>query len=87
MTSGNGMCGRVMFDRPKSGRIIGGRMLERAHTLGKYRGKQADHVRHLKALYYRQVEKLSIREIPEAIEYSYSEICRIQALYQYKVLS
>lgn len=36
--------------------------IERAHTLGKYRGKQADQERHQKVLYYRQVKKLSIRE-------------------------
>ena len=36
--------------------------IERAHTLGKYRGKQANQERHHKVLYYRQIKKLSIRE-------------------------
>lgn len=40
--------------------------IERAHTLGKYRGKQADQERHQKVLYYRQVKKLSIRETADA---------------------
>ncbi|HBR1414299.1 TPA: recombinase family protein [Klebsiella pneumoniae] len=56
--------------------------IERAHSLGKYRGKQADQERHQKVLYYRQVKKLSIRETSEATGYSPSQICRIQALYR-----
>jgi hypothetical protein len=36
--------------------------IEREHTLGKYRGKQADQERHQKILYYRQIKKLSIRK-------------------------
>lgn len=51
--------------------------IERAHTLGKYRGKQADQERHQKVLYYRQVKKLSIRETANATGYSPSQICRI----------
>ena len=31
--------------------------IERAHTLGKYRGKQADRERHQKVMYYRQIKK------------------------------
>lgn len=31
--------------------------IERAHSLGNYRGKQADQERHQKVLYYRQVKK------------------------------
>ncbi|EAM2342986.1 helix-turn-helix domain-containing protein, partial [Salmonella enterica] len=54
----------------------------RAHTLGKYRGKQADPERHQKVLYYRQIKKLSIRETADATGYSPSQICRIQALYR-----
>lgn len=56
--------------------------IERADTLGKYREKQADHERHQKVLYYRQVKKLSIRETAEATGYSPSQICRIQSLYR-----
>lgn len=56
--------------------------IERAHTLGRYRGKQADQERHQKVLYYRQVKKLSIRETADATGYSPSQICRIQALYR-----
>ncbi|EJU30411.1 resolvase, N-terminal domain protein [Klebsiella sp. OBRC7] len=56
--------------------------IERAHTLGKYRGKQADQERHKKVLYYRQVKKLSIRETAEATGYSTSQVCRIQALFR-----
>jgi len=56
--------------------------IKRAHTLGKYRGKQADQERHQKVLYYRQVKKLSIRETADATGYSPSQICRIQALYR-----
>ncbi len=37
--------------------------IERAHTLGKYRSKQADLERHQKVIYYRQIKKLSIREM------------------------
>ncbi len=55
--------------------------IERAHSLGKYRGKQADRERHQKVLYYRQVKKLSIRETAEATGYSSSQVFRIQALY------
>ncbi|EFW12936.1 putative resolvase, N terminal domain [Serratia symbiotica str. Tucson] len=51
--------------------------IERAHSLGKYRDKQADHERHQKVLYYRQVMKLSIRETAEATGYSCSQIRRI----------
>lgn len=53
--------------------------IERAHTLGKYRGRQADQERHQKVLYFRQVKKLSIRETADATGYSPSQICRIQA--------
>lgn len=56
--------------------------IERAHTLGRYRGKQADQEGHQKFLYYRQVKKLSIRETADATGYSASQICRIQALYR-----
>ncbi|WP_181959973.1 helix-turn-helix domain-containing protein, partial [Klebsiella pneumoniae] len=56
------------------------------HTLGKYRGKQADQERHQKVLYYRQVKKLSIRETADATGYSPSQICRIQALYRQRAL-
>ncbi|AZT35340.1 resolvase [Salmonella enterica] len=56
--------------------------IERAHTQGKYRGKQADQVRHQKVMYYRQVKKLSIRETAEATGYSCSQVCRIQNLYK-----
>ena len=56
--------------------------IERAHTLGKYRGKQADQERHQKVLYCRQVKKLSIRETADSTGYSPSQICRIQALYR-----
>lgn len=52
--------------------------IERAHTLGKYRGRQADQERHQKVLYYRQVKKLSIRETADATGYSASQVCRIQ---------
>ena len=58
--------------------------IERAHTQGKYRGKQADQERHQKVLYYRQVKKLSIRETADATGYSQSQICRIQAQYKEK---
>lgn len=56
--------------------------IERAHTLGKYRGKQADRERHQKVMYYRQIKKLSIRETAEVTGYSTSQVCRIQALYK-----
>jgi len=56
--------------------------IERAHTLGKYRGKQADLERHQKVLYYRHVKKLSIRETADATGYSTSQVCRIQALFR-----
>ncbi|RTQ03343.1 resolvase [Enterobacter sp. WCHEn045836] len=56
--------------------------IERAHTLGKYRGKQADQERHQKVLYYRQVKKLSIQETADATGYSASQVCRIQALHK-----
>ena len=56
--------------------------IERAHTLGKYRGKQAEQERHQKVLYYRQVKKLSIRETADATSYSASQVCRIQALHK-----
>jgi len=56
--------------------------IERAHTLGKYRGNQADLQRHEKVLYYRRVKKLTIRETADATGYSASQICRIQALYR-----
>ncbi|KDA93712.1 resolvase [Pantoea agglomerans Eh318] len=55
--------------------------IERAQTLGKYRGKQADRERHQKVMYYRQVKKLSIKEIAETTGYSCSQIYRIQSLY------
>lgn len=54
--------------------------IERTHTLGKDRVKQADQERHQKALYYRQIKKLSIWETADATRYSPSQICRIQAL-------
>ena len=56
--------------------------IERAPTLGKYRGKQADQERHKEVLYYRQVKKLSIRETVEATGYSTSQVCRVQALFR-----
>ncbi|HIF6624607.1 TPA: hypothetical protein ACX37D_000922 [Serratia marcescens] len=56
--------------------------IERAHTLGRYRGKQADQERHQKVLYYRQIKKLSIRETADATGYSTSQVCRIQAFYK-----
>ena len=56
--------------------------IERAHTLGEYRGKQADQERHQKVLCYRQVKKLSIRETADAMGYSTLQVCRIQALYR-----
>lgn len=56
--------------------------IERAHTLGRYRAKQAALERHQKVLYYRLVKKLSIRETADATGYSPSQICRIQALYR-----
>ncbi len=56
--------------------------IERAHTLGKYRGKQADKERYQKVLYYQHVKKLSIRETADATGYSPSQICRIQAQYR-----
>ncbi|EBX3952401.1 resolvase [Salmonella enterica subsp. enterica serovar Offa] len=56
--------------------------IERAHKLGKYRGRQADPERHKKVLYYRHIKKLSIRETADATGYSPSQICRIQALYK-----
>ncbi|PHY82416.1 resolvase [Serratia marcescens] len=56
--------------------------MERAHTLGRYRGKQADQERHQKVLYYRQIKKLSIRETADATGYSTSQFCRIQAFYK-----
>ncbi|CAK6501143.1 hypothetical protein PANPB_00014 (plasmid) [Pantoea sp. Nvir] len=56
--------------------------IERAHTQGKYRGKQADRERHQKVLYYRQVKKLSIQETADATGYSASQVCRIQALHK-----
>jgi hypothetical protein len=56
--------------------------IEREHTLGKYRGKQADQERHQKILYYRQIKKLSIRETADATGYSPSQICRIQLLHK-----
>lgn len=55
--------------------------IERAHTLGKYRGKQVDRERHQKVLYYRQVQKPSISETADVTGYSPSQVCRIQALY------
>lgn len=56
--------------------------IERAHSLGKYRGKQADSERHQKVLYYRQIKKLSIRETADATGYSCSQVCRIQVIYK-----
>lgn len=56
--------------------------IEREQTLGKYRGKQADHERHQKVMYYRQVKKLSIQETADATGYSPSQICRIQLLHK-----
>lgn len=49
--------------------------IQRAHTLGKYQGKQADLERHQKVLYYRQVKKVSIQETADAKGYSPSQIC------------
>lgn len=56
--------------------------IERAHMLGKYRGKQADQERPQKVLYYRQIKKLSIRETAEATGYSPSQVCIIQSFYR-----
>ncbi|KPD01752.1 putative resolvase [Moellerella wisconsensis ATCC 35017] len=58
--------------------------IARAHTMGKYRGKQADFERHQKVLYYRTVKKLSIQETAEATGYSCSQVCRIQALHKHE---
>ncbi|AXI24630.1 N terminal domain [Cardinium endosymbiont of Sogatella furcifera] len=55
--------------------------IERAHEQGKYRGKQPDHERHQKVVYYRNVKKLSIYETAQATGYSASQVCRIQRLY------
>lgn len=55
--------------------------IERAHEQGKYRGKQADHERHQKVIYYRNVKKLSIHETAQATGYSASQVCRIQRLH------
>ncbi len=56
--------------------------IERAHTQGKYRGKQADSERHQKVMYYRQIKKFSIQETAEATGYSCSQVCRMQALHK-----
>lgn len=56
--------------------------IERAHTLGKYRGKQAIQERHQKVLYYRQIKKLSIQEAANATGYRPPQVCRIQALHR-----
>jgi len=61
--------------------------IERAQSQGKYRGKQADHQRHQKVLYYRKTKKLSIQETSEATGYSCSQVCRIQNLYRQKSLN
>lgn len=58
--------------------------IERAQTLGKYKGKQADKERHEKVIYYRKTKGLSIRETAEATGYSRSQVCRIQLRYQQK---
>lgn len=58
--------------------------IERAQTLGKYKGKQADKERHEKVIYYRKYKGLSIRETAEATGYSCSQVCRIQLRYQQK---
>ncbi|WP_245688446.1 helix-turn-helix domain-containing protein [Vibrio sonorensis] len=55
--------------------------IERAHSLGKYKGKQADIERHQKVLYYRREKGLSIKETADATGYSPSQVCRIQKLY------
>ena len=55
--------------------------IERARQEGKYRGKQADHERHQKVIYYRSVKKLSIQDTAQATGYSASQVCRIQKLY------
>lgn len=55
---------------------------ERAYTLGKYRGKQVAQEPYQKVLYYRQVKKLSIRETPDAADYSASQVCRRPALHK-----
>ncbi|MEQ4672498.1 recombinase family protein [Providencia manganoxydans] len=52
--------------------------IERAQSLGKYKGKQADKERHEKVIYYRKIKGLSIRETAEATGYSRSQVCRIQ---------
>nr|AAF76759.1 unknown [Escherichia coli] len=56
--------------------------IERAHTLGKYRGKQADRERHQESNVLPADQKLSIRETAEVTGYSTSQVCRIQALYK-----
>ncbi len=56
--------------------------IERAHALGKYKGKQADIERHRKVLYYRLEKGLSISETAEATGYSASQVCRIQKKYK-----
>ncbi len=56
--------------------------IERAHTLGKYREKQADHERNQKVLYYRQVKKTKYQRNSGSYRYSPSQIFRIQSLYR-----
>lgn len=56
--------------------------IERAHSLGKYKGKQPDIERHNKVLYYRFEKGLSIEETAEATGYSASQVCRIQKKYK-----
>ncbi|MEY0665651.1 resolvase, partial [Providencia rettgeri] len=58
--------------------------IQRAQTLGKYKGKRADKERHEKVIYYRKNKGLSIRETAEATGYSCSQVCRIQLRYQQK---
>jgi len=45
--------------------------IERAYSLGKYRGKQAAQERHQRVLYYRQIKNLSF---PESTGYSTSRV-------------
>lgn len=57
--------------------------IERAHTLGKYRGKQADHKRHQNCC-IQESKKLSIRKTAIANGHNISQICHIHTLYPKK---
>ncbi|WP_390901414.1 recombinase family protein [Serratia ficaria] len=77
----------TILDRPEQGRLLmdshrNDILIERAHILSKYRGKQANGERHQKVMYLPAGKKLSIRETAEATGYSVSQACRIRALYK-----